>query len=124
MPNLGSWLADNRFGPITAMDRAVLAWRRIQDRAVSIVVYRAGVAQAAQTVRIEYETRNSANEAQTDMSEASKRQMMVFGIVDHPTLTATSLVNGDRFVHEGHNYEIMDVVKLPGEIQARAERIS
>jgi hypothetical protein len=123
MPSISGWLGNNRLTPVNAGIRAVAAWKRINDKPVSIVVTRGGANQAAQTVRIEFD------EIQTDVSAAgdvSRRNLVIFGVKDHPSesITDTSLLPKDLVKYGGLNYEIRDVIDLPGEIQARATRIS
>jgi hypothetical protein len=101
-----------------------MAWQRIQDRATTITVYRDGAALAGtQTVRIEYST--IANERR-GAGEASVRDIVLFGVMDHPdvAVTDTNLKKDDQFSLADGIYRVLDVIVIPGEVQARAERIS
>lgn len=122
MTNFDNWLGSSTQRGTPTATLAAGAWNRIQDKPTSITVYRGATPQAAQTVRLEFDL--TVTENQSDMAQASVWELVIFGVVDHPddAVTDTDLQNGDRFVHDGDTYEIMDVVAYPGEIQARAER--
>ncbi len=124
MPNLDAFLGNRSHRTISGAVRAVRAWQRILDRATSITVYRAGVVQTAQTVRIEFDSATPQERRQA--GEASVRSLVLFGVKDHPddTVPDTALLKGDRFAIGDDKYEIKDVIALLGEIQARAERIT
>jgi len=126
MPSLDSLLgtSDYGVGVMAASEKAVLAWRRINDKPTSITVYRAGAAQAAQTVRIEYKTRANPQQPQKNIGEASVRELVVMGVQDHASVTATSLAKGDTFDYLSETYVITDVITWPGEVQAKAEKYS
>ena len=81
------------------------------------------MARAAQIVRIEFDT-TAINERQTDATEASERRLVLFGVRGHHTQADTDLQNGDLFILNDARYEVMDVVLLLGEVQARAERLT
>jgi hypothetical protein len=123
MPDFDQYLILRGRRSIPAVVRAIMAWQRIQDRATVITVYRNGAAQTAQSVRIEYSS--VANDRRA-AGEASVRESVIFGVMDHPNVAVpdTNLLKGDRFTVGSEQYEIKDVIVLPGEVQARAERIS
>ncbi len=121
MPDINNYLILRARRSIPAVVRAIMAWQRIQDRATSITVYRDSVAQTAQTVRIEY---SSVANDRREAGQASVRDLVIFGVVDHPDVADTNLQKGDRFAIGSDQYEVKDVIELPGEIQARAERIA
>ena len=58
--------------------------------------------------------------------DAAKRQIVLFGVKDHPDedVTDTVIVNGDMFSDNGITYRVRDVTFPPGEMQARAEQFS
>lgn len=121
--DFSSWLGSSSdFTPDAAV-RAVAAWSRIQDKPETITVYRNRVAQAEQTVRIEYntETRETAGDSG---GTSSMRLLVVFGVKDHPTVADTDLKRGDLFTHEDTDYRIVNVITTMGEVQARAEATS
>jgi len=43
------------------------------------------------------------------------------GVKDHPTVTDTDIQRGDTFALNGINYRVVDLVFVPGEVQARCE---
>ncbi len=120
MPDIGAYLTQHRWQSIDAGARAVRAWQRIQDRPTSITVFRLDT---AQTVRIEY---RQPTEQQVSIGAAARQVVTVFGVVGHPdeTIADTDVQRGDRFVLGESEYEIVEVVYYPGELQATGERIS
>lgn len=121
MPSYTGWL---RRDPASVAEvRAVLAWQRISDKPTSITVYRAGVPQTAQTVRVEFR-RQVGDYIRRDAGEASVHDVILFGVADHPSEDDTDLAKGDRFTLSDGQYQVMDVIEVPGEVQATAERIS
>lgn len=112
-----TWLG--RDEAITAERRAIAAWSRIQDKPTSITIKRLGT---AQTVRIEYS--ETGNQANSPAGQGAVRGVVVFGIRDHPTLDDTNIRANDRFVLNGVEYTVLDVVRTIGEVQARAERVA
>jgi len=121
MPDLNAWLSQRGRRGLPTTARAVRAWQRILDRPSSVVVYRGGTAQAAQTVRVEF---GDVVNARRDAGEASARTVTLLGVADHPEAADTDLRKGDRFTLAGAQYEVVDVIAAPGEIQARAERLT
>lgn len=120
MPDFDAFLGNRGNRAISATARAIMAWQRIQDRATSITVYRGSVAQTAQTVRIEY---SSVTNERREAGQASLRDIVIFGVQDHPDVSDTNLQKGDQFTLTDGTYRVIDVIDLPGEVQARAERI-
>lgn len=119
MPNFSAWLID--LTPmLSASDRAVLAWRRINDKPSSIVVKRDGTVLPPQTVRLEYSEseHHSIGEAG---GVSVVRKVIVFGIANHPTLPDTDLQYGDRFAVDGVVFHVQMVMPTLGELQATAE---
>ena len=121
MPDLDALLSGRGFRVIGA-GRAARAWQRIQDRSTSITVYRAGIPLDAQTVRIEFDSA-SAN-LRREAGEAAVKDVILFGVKDHPTVDDTDLAKNDEFKLADGSYRVIDVIEVPGEVQARAERIS
>ncbi len=84
----------------------------IAEKPVSIVVTRAGVAQAAQTVRLEPMSTSAALRMGAT-AETADLSILVVGYKSHPTLADTDLRRGDRFYVVGdmsHNYLVQNVV--------------
>lgn len=122
MPDFNVWAGVQRIDPIDASRRAVDAWKRIQDKPVTITITRGASTIAAQVVRIEFDETNP-NDASTQTTQGVPTyDLILFGVQNHPTVTANNLQDGDKFRHEGKLYEVRDVIKLPGEVQARAVR--
>lgn len=126
MPDLSALLAQRGQRGINAAVRAVRAWQRIQDRATTITVYRGNpaVAQTAQVVRVEFDSTTARVIQQA--GQAAQQGVILFGVRDHPDsdVPDTDLKKGDRVMLADGNYQVISVIDLPGEIQARAERLS
>jgi len=126
MPDLSALLAQRGQRGINAAVRAVRAWQRIQDRATTITVYRGNpaVAQTAQVVRVEFDSTTARVIQQA--GQAAQQGVILFGVRDHPDndVSDTDLKKGDRVMLADGNYQVISVIDLPGEIQARAERLS
>jgi len=99
--------------------RAEYAWRRINDKPDSVTLYRKTVAQTDQTVRIE--SLENMREATGGAGTSSLRGVVVFGVKDHPTVTDTDIQRGDTFLLNDIKYRVVDLVFVPGEVQARCE---
>lgn len=111
----------SKLGIISATSRAADAWRRISDKPTSITLVRDDVAQAAQTVRIEYSV--AFKEPSGGAGQLAVGTATVFGINDHATLADTDLQRNDQFLVDDTIYVVQQVVKLPGEVQARCEAV-
>lgn len=126
MPDLNTLLAQRGQRGINAAVRAVRAWQRIQDRPTTITVYRGNpaAAQTAQTVRVEFD--NTTAQVIRQAGQAAQQGVILFGVRDHPDTDVldTDLKKGDRVTLSDGNYQVISVLDLPGEIQARAERLS
>ena len=116
MPSSDAWTG-NSF-PLSEyvddIDRGVGTARIIADKSTSITVVRGGVAQAAQTVRIETAARPAVY--QTEAGQTAQADVVIIGYKGHPTLNDTSLQLGDRFAVSGASYEVVAV--LPGLIDS------
>lgn len=123
MPNISGWLGNTRISMIDEGTRAAAAWNRIQDRPTSITLYRNESALGAQTVRLEYSEATTSAERPGVAGQPSERQLIVFGVQDHPTVADTNIQRGDMFRYGTDTYAIVDVILLPGEIQAYTERL-
>lgn len=100
-------------------DRAADAWRRIQDKATSIVLKRGTSLLSAQTVRIEFS--NHSNVERGETSTPGLIDVTIFGVKDHPTVSDTDIQRGDRVVLENTEYEVVGVIATIGEVQATCE---
>lgn len=121
MPDFNDWYLTSTVAPASAETRAVLAWRRIQDRPTSLVLSRDGIDQAAQTVRLEFDATYS--DVQDETGRSAKRELVIFGVKDHPTVADTDIQTNDRFAIDLTLYEVNNVIELPGEVQALVRRI-
>ena len=111
MPDIDGWTG-NSF-PLSGyidVDRGVDTARVIADKVTSITAIRAGVAQAAQSVRIE--TARRPYTYQTEAGQTAQADALIIGYAGHPTITDTDLQLGDRFAVGGVGYEIVGL--LPG----------
>ena len=112
---LSTWLDDHDQGRDTAL--------LIADKSTSITVLRGGVAQAAQTVRIE--ENRSQRQVVTNAGQVYQVDAIVIGYKGTPGVTDTDLKPGDRFAIAGTRYEvIMLVVGLTDGLQAYARVIA
>lgn len=102
--------------------RAALAWRRINDKKTSIVFKTpAGTTIAAQDVRLEWG--DMVQESTSAAGAASVRPLIIFGVKDHPTVSATQIKEGYRFIYLNAEYRVTDVIYSIGEVQATAEAV-
>lgn len=99
---LGAWIDDHDLG----VDTAIL----IADKSTSITVVRAGVAQTAQTVRIE--TLGGDRKVQTAGGVVHEISALLIGYLGHPTITNTNVQPGDRFKVGSVMYEV--IMLMPG----------
>jgi len=112
VPDIDGWTG-NSFplsDYLSSIDRGVDTARLVADKATSITAIRAGVAQAAQSVRIE--TAGRPYTYQTEAGQTAQADALVIGYAGHPTITDTDLQLGDRFAVGGVGYEIVGL--LPG----------
>lgn len=121
MVDLSAWLADNADAPV-ASERAVDAWRRINDKPTSITVNRDGTTLSAQTVRIEYSESERIVTGEANGMSAI-RDVVIFGVKGHPTVANTDLKYGDLFTYDGQIFQVLFPISTIGEIQAVAEAV-
>lgn len=116
--NLSLWLYDTE--AIPAANRAAAAWNRINDKPSSVAFKNAaGTIQAAQTVRIEFDSR--ASESESVAGQTAVRKLTIFGVRGHATIADTDMKEGYRFVLNNDQFRIVDVMYTIGEVQATAE---
>lgn len=109
---LGNWLDDIHASVDTA--------RILADKSTSIVLVRAGVELAAQSVRIE-DLSNRPRSYQTEAGETALATILILGYSDHPTIVDTDVQRGDRFALDGVGYKVVAVVPgLQNSLQAFA----
>jgi hypothetical protein len=100
VPDVDAWLGDTQ--PLANWrgqeERAHDTARIIADKPSVITVIRAGIAQAAQTVRVDL-SRNSANryEVRNEAGSVGSMTTQIIGYKGHPTITDTDLKRGDQF---------------------------
>ena len=113
MPNVDAW-AGNTFplgGWLDDINASVDTARILADKASSITLIRAGVAQAAQSVRIE-DLRDRPRSYQTEGGDTGLAEILILGYKNHPTITDTDIQRGDRFALDGVGYRVVAV--MPG----------
>ena len=121
MPDLDLILSEG--AALDADHRAALAWRRIGEKPSSITLKRAATLLSAQTVRIEYS--ETMREHRGPSGNAMLRDLVVFGVRNQPAAAVvdTDIRANDRFVLNGIEYQVMDLVTTLGEVQAHCEAI-
>lgn len=124
MPNFQTWLGATA-SQVSAEDRALRAWRRIQDKPSSITFYdpdtQAAISAGAQVVRLEYEDMSQSLRQNQASGETPRRFLIIFGVADHPTVADTDIQEGYRFKYLDKKYRVVDVIPTLGEVQAHAE---
>ena len=122
MTKADTWLGSAAIlsGMVTQETRANDTARRIAEKPTSIVVIRAGVAQAAQTVRID--SLDAPGEQTGEPGTVARTRVLVIGYKDHATIANTSLQRGDRFKVSGVMYDVIDITPgISGRLLAFAE---
>jgi hypothetical protein len=119
MPDLNAILSAGT--AISSADRAALAWRRISEKPSSIVIKRGTTTLSAQTVRLE--SSGSSNRVGS-AGTVAVREVVIFGVRGHATVTDTNIRRSDRFIYGGEEYQVNDLVLTTGEVQARCEVVS
>ena len=109
----------------TAEDRSHSTLRRINRKPSTIIIERSeGVFLAAQTVRIEgVRSDNVLGTIAENNAQVYVRDIVVFGLRDHPTLPDLDIRVGDRFGWDGDDYRITGINPHSGEVQAFGLRI-
>ena len=103
MPNLAA---------LTNAQSAVSIGNLIALKSISIVIIRGGVAQPAQTVRLE--TLSSQRQVTTEGGQVYMCDSYILGYKNHPTIADTSVKPGDRFVNNSISFEVIQV--MPGHV--------
>jgi len=123
MADFNAWLAQGNEA-ISATNRAVDAWNRIQRNPTSITLVRGAVEQSAQTVRIEFDNAVDSEYRGDGGGISSGRDAVIFGVKNHPTVDDTDIQRGDRFAINGQQYRVIQTILVPGEVQATCEVLS
>ena len=121
MVNFSDWLGTN--SPADESFYAARAWSLIQRKPQNIVLQRGTTSLAAQTVRVTYSTEETPIEGMGG-AQGSRRDVVVFGVKNHPTVTDTDIKRGDKFSYEDRLFKITDVITNLGSIQATGEAVS
>jgi hypothetical protein len=100
VPDVDAWLGDTQ--PLANWrgqeERAHDTARIIADKPSVITVIRAGVAQDAQTVRVDLSKRSGNRyEMRNDTGSVGSMTTQIIGYKGHPTITDTDLQRGDQF---------------------------
>lgn len=112
----------SRHEAIDETARAAGMWAIIQRDGENIVLWRDGVEQTAQTMRVELDS--IANEMPGDMGRVATQRLILFGVINHATEPDTDIQQHDRFYRSDNTeYKVIQVNTLPGQIQAIAERV-
>lgn len=117
---ISSWYGST--GAINTTVRAERTWSMILRDPLPIVVDRDGIDLPAQTVKLTADNDARWVGGDGDVGKSAERDLVIFGIKDHPTVADTDLQTGDRFIFNDAIYEIRDCATVPGGIQAKAVR--
>lgn len=121
MPDISNWTTTTS----RQSSRAIDAWNRIQEKPSSIIVRRNGVDQAAQTVRVEYDS--TVVKPAGSSIDAAQGRIVVFGVRGHPTVADTNIQRADEFWlddPEASHYVVDSVIGQTGEVQAIGRRLT
>jgi hypothetical protein len=120
MVTLPNWISGILKRPrereIIEQTRASQAWRRISMKPLS-VVFRTptGTRLAAQLVRVESD--NTATPSESTAGSAPKRKVIIYGVINHPTVPDVDMKEGYIFVYHNDEYRCVDIIQTLGEIQ-------
>lgn len=113
MPNLANWVQNdnlkNLFTPSRIKYLAGMTWRKIQERPSTITIYRNGVAQDPQTVRIEVSNFGNFREVFPG-GQVGDQDMIIVGVKGHPTIVDLDIQRGDMFIYDDKEFEIRDTI--------------
>ena len=121
MSDFNSWLIN--LESISEPNRAALAWSRINAKP-TVVAFQtpSGATLANQTVRVEPDDKATDAMGQ-DGTTGPIRYCVIFGVVNHDTITDTDMQEGYRFILDNDEYRIVDVIVSLGSIQGNAESL-
>lgn len=121
MVDIGAWLNQGNSEAISSSDRAVDAWNRILRNPSSVEFVRGQTVLDAQSVRIEFDNQVKSEIKGDGAGTSSRRDAVIFGVKNHPSVTDTDIARGDKFAVNGQRYRVVQVIAVPGEIQATCE---
>jgi hypothetical protein len=122
MVNFDDWLSANN----SSADEnryAIHAWKIIQRNPNSIAFVRGATTLADQTVSIQ----PGNEERQIELAAGKSmtvRDIVIFGVVGHPTVADTNIRKDDLFSYLSRMYRVTDVIVNAGSLQAWAEAIA
>lgn len=119
MPDFNAWTGNTL--PLTEwlddIDRSTDTARLIAEKSASIVITRAGVQLAAQTVRLEPMSLPSETTGST--YTVSNAGVLIVGYKDHATITNTNIRRGDRFQYPASTGPVYTVTQVLPDIPKR-----
>ena len=123
MVDFNAWRG-SRTTSISAADRAVSLWGIIQRDPTSLVIERGGTELDPQDVRIEVDNTVPSDTA-LPTQKLTTVKCVVYGVKDHPAtdVVDTDIEVRDRFWLNDMQFEVRNVLLLPGQIQARCEAL-
>lgn len=127
MVGFNDWLSedspsDESLGEMVSQ-YAIDQWNHIQRHRSSIILTRGATTLSAQTVSIQHD--NEERQVETASGKmATIRDVIIFGVVGHPTIADTSIRKDDQFSYRGRLYKVTDVITNMGSLQAWAEAIA
>lgn len=109
MPNFNTWGGIKPLGNWRDdINRAYDTARLIAEQPTTITLIRAGATLAAQTVRLE-RSNSTPGELTANIARVAETEVVIIGYRGHPTIADTDVKRGDRFVHSGQTYEVIQV---------------
>ena len=123
MVNFNAWRSSHKTS-INPADRAVSMEVIAHRDLVSIVIERGDPAEEleAQTVRIEFDD-TPPQQPTVPVTNLRVSRCIVYGVVDHPTEPNTDIQESDRFWRNGKQYEVKQIIRVPGQVQAQCEAL-
>lgn len=110
-----NWLSDDMLASFAA--------RLIARKPSEITVKRRGASDITQTVRVDMMSTGSRDASGGNANPATVRAVII-GYKDHPTEDDTDLQRADRFLLDGVEYEVIQVLpSTPYQLQAIAEAV-
>lgn len=130
MPNINNWLssADGTGLGISEADRAIDAWKRINDNPAmvhSLVLRRNGSKLSAQTFRVDFSASGAEVSGSGDNASRYRIIATLFGVQNHPDVSVVDadIQVDDEFGIDGVRYRVKTVLPFAGEVQAQVYRI-
>jgi len=122
MVNFNSWMQQD--SPIDESARAARAWNLIQRNPSQITILRNSTVLSVQTVRVGYS--NTERTFKGSSADGAVRDAVIFGVRNHPDedVSDTNIRRGDMFELNGQEFKVINVVYVPGSLQAYSEAVS